>query len=132
MPRLDFPIQNSIFSFIVNYCRLFVDKMFFLVLPSLKYSQTLLILENKHDQHRLKNNSENESNDSTFQYLGTSSKLYLKIGHFILNKILSLKNGNTAILHTVVYLLSFSPPVKALIRTFEVCLLTKNKRPQNY
>lgn len=52
---------------------------------------------------------------------------YLKLGHLGFDKILSLKNRNAAVLNAHAYLFLLPPPVKALMRTFEVCLLQSNK-----
>lgn len=57
--------------------------------------------------------------------MGKVRRTYLKLGHLILNSLLSSDNRNTAIFDTIAYVLLTSSPIKTLVRTLEVRLLQK-------
>lgn len=50
-------------------------------------------------------------------------RTYLKLGHLVLNHLLGSNHRNTAVFYTRAYFIMVSFPIKALIRTFKVCLL---------
>jgi hypothetical protein len=57
---------------------------------------------------------------------------YLKFGHLRFHKVVSTKGRNTAILHTIIYLLLSSASIKTFICTFEVGFLSNIQKEKKW
>lgn len=76
--------------------------------------------------------TQNNENGRKLRFESSSSLInnirkwtYLKPGHLILKVLLSSHNWNTAMFNTIANVFLLSSPIKAIICTFEVCLLQK-------